>query len=104
MRFLIWPLEGSLPVLPLGPRGRELQCYLPPAVEWRQLNYGQGEGQVEIAVREWGFYFTGDGGFVVVLHFGELAIADGLTFAQNVAGMIAKGMKCEVLFQGTDAI
>ena len=102
MRFLIRPTTGALPDLPLGPPGRELGCYLPPDVEWRQVNYGQGEGQVLIAGREWGFYQAEGGALSVVLHAGTVAAADGLAFALQVAEVVAGGLGFEVLLQGTD--
>ena len=103
MRFLIRPTAEPLPDIPLGPPGRELGCYLPPGVEWRQLNFGQGEGQVAVADREWGFYQTDGGGLAVVLHAGEVAAVDGVAFALRVAEAVAGGSGFEVLLQGTDA-
>ena len=83
MRFLIRPIGGSLPDISLGPQGRELGCYLPADIEWRQLNYGQGEGQVTVAGREWGVYQAAGGGLAVVLHFGELPVEDGIAFVRG---------------------
>jgi hypothetical protein len=103
MRFLIRTFSGSLPDLPLGPRGRELGCYLPADIEWRQVNYGQGEGQVEVAGREWGFYQDGTGALAVVLHVGQLDSAEGLAFIRRVAEVVAGGTEVEVLLQGTEA-
>jgi hypothetical protein len=58
VRFLIRRERGSLSdlVLQSGPPGRELAAYIPDDIVWRQLNYGQGEGQAGIDGREWGFY------------------------------------------------
>jgi hypothetical protein len=103
MRFRIRPVGGQLPDIPLGPPGRELGCYLPTSVAWRQLNYGQGEGQVEVEGREWGLYQTGDGGLAVVLHSGEVSAADGLAFACRVAELVAGDAPFELLLQGTEA-
>ncbi len=103
MRFLIRSRGGSLPDRSLGPTGRELACYLPPEVKWRQVNYGQGEGQVEVDGREWGFYQDGTGALAVELHFGRMSAADGLAFVRRVAEVVAGGMEIEVLLQGTEA-
>jgi hypothetical protein len=72
-------------------------------VAWRQINYGQGEGQVDVAGREWGIYQAEGGGLVLVLHSGELAAEQGLEFARRVADVVAGGTKVELLLQGTDA-
>src|SRR4051812_42363308 len=57
MAFRIRFHTGERPVFEFGPRGAELGCYIPAGTSWVQRNYGQGEGQVEINGREWGFYW-----------------------------------------------
>jgi hypothetical protein len=103
MRFLIRSVGGPLPDIPLGPPGLELGCYLPAGIEWRQLNYGQGEGQFEVAGLEWGIYQTDGGGLALVLHFGELAAEDGMAFARRVAEAVTGGTRFELLLRGTEA-
>ena len=86
MVFEIASVEGSLPEQTLGPRGRELEHFIPKGVTWRQLNYGQGEGQVEIDGCEWGFYFADELGTVrVALHEGNVDAAAALAFVRGVA-------------------
>lgn len=101
MQFLIRLAAKSWSDKPLGSPGRELECYLPSGVEWRQINYGQGEGQVVVGGREWGFYMA-DGGLAVVLHAGEVEAADGLAFAVRVAEKVAGGLGFKVMLRGTD--
>ena len=103
MQFLIRPLGGPFPDIPMGPPGRQLGCYLPAGVEWQQLNYGQGEGQFEFAGQEWGIYQTVGGGLVLVLEFGRLAVEDGMAFARQVAETVSGGMRFELLLKGTEA-
>ena len=101
MRFVIRLLEGPLPYPPLGPRGRELACYIPPGVEWRQLNYGQGEGQVEVGGCEWGFYQQSRSELAVVLHVGEYPAAAAFEFVRRVAEMVCVDERFEVVLKGT---
>jgi hypothetical protein len=69
----------------LVPRGRELACYVPEGLEWRQINYGQGEGQVGVGGREWGFYLSRAGEMKVVLHSGQLTVEEAIAFVKSVA-------------------
>jgi hypothetical protein len=91
MRFLIRFEGGRLPEYKLGPAGRELACYIPESVEWRQVNYGQSEGQVDVGGREWGFYLVNPmmGELTVVLHSGEIEPSDALAFVRGVAAKVA---------------
>lgn len=63
-----------------GPYGRELACYIPDELTWKQLNYGQCEGQVEIDGNEWGLYWTAPDVFAVQLHTGEIDLERALRF------------------------
>lgn len=85
MRFVIRPTSGHFPKLERGSRGSELACYIPEGLQWRQLNYGQSEGQVEIDGREWGFYWEGPNEMVVVLHSGEMEADAATNFVRRVA-------------------
>src|SRR4051812_46333282 len=101
MRFVIRPVDGPFRYPNLGVRGRELSGYIPPGVEWRQINYGQGEGQIEIAGCEWGFYQTGCHGLAVALHIGEVPATEALDFTRRIAEMLCDGEPFEIVLQGT---
>ena len=91
MAFLIRFTDGACANLPIGPRGSELLCYIPPGTHWRQINYGQGEGQVEIDGREWGFYWHTASELAVVLHSGEIDPERALAFAREVGTHVTGG-------------
>jgi hypothetical protein len=92
MMFVIRFQNHTVPDFELGPRGQELSCYVPDGCQWRQINYGQGEGQVEIDGRRWSFYFGRNKGELnVYLDSGEIAAADALAFVTAVATRIAGG-------------
>jgi len=82
-----------------GEQGRELSCFIPEGMSWRQLNYGQGEGQVEIDGNEWGFYYSDSGGICVVLHKGEAQHGSALEFVEKVKDKIfgERSKFCKVL-------
>jgi len=67
-------------------------------MEWRQLNYGQGEGQVLIDGCEWGFYWFGvDAEFVIMLHDGEISLTKAVEFVQSVAQLVVSpGVAIEI--------
>jgi hypothetical protein len=52
------------------------------------LNYGQGEGQVEIEGCEWGFYFDSNQSIGVYLHSGEIELSKVVEFVEKVKGRI----------------
>jgi hypothetical protein len=74
---------------------------MPANVEWRQLNYGQGEGQVEIGGCEWGIYLPGRGEIALVLHSGEITSSAGVAFARSVGEAICGATPFELLIQAT---
>jgi hypothetical protein len=78
-----------------------LSGYIPTGVEWRQLNYGQGEGQVEISGCEWGIYQTGSDELTLQLEIGEEAVESGMSFAQRVAETVCGQTKFKIILQGT---
>ena len=51
MAFVIKFDSSELLGVRLGPQGSELSCYVPWGVAWKQINYGQFEGQVEVEGR-----------------------------------------------------
>ena len=81
--------DGGVPKFSLGPPGHELACYVPDGVSWRQVNYGQGEGQVDIDGREWGFYLAYPDEVQIVLHDGEMKIDTAVAFVRDVASTLA---------------
>lgn len=101
MRFVIKVQGDKFPYPKLGPRGAELVGYVPPGIAWQQLNYGQGEGQVEIAGCEWGFYHSGDGELSVHLHAGRCSAKDAFELVCRIADLVCGVMPFEVLVEGT---
>ncbi len=101
MRFVIRLRNAPFRHPTLGPPGRELASYIPPGVKWKQLNYGQGEGQVEVSSCEWGFYQTSCHGLAVELHIGELPAEAAFEFARRIAERICGSEPYEILLQGT---
>jgi hypothetical protein len=101
MQFVIRLKNASFRHPPLGPPGRELASYIPPGVEWKQLNYGQGEGQVEVSGCEWGFYQTASHALAVELHVGELPAVAAFEFARQIAELTCGNEPYEIVLQGT---
>ena len=95
MKFAIIPINGTFPELKYGlyeeSQRRELECFIPDGIEWHQINYGQGEGQVEIEGCEWGFYYGEHGEITVVLHVGQADASAALNFVHNVAHRVSGG-------------
>lgn len=80
MRFEIFDKYGDLPDLVYGEEGRELSCFIPDNIDWRQVNYGQGEGQVLIDGAEWGFYYGDQNTISIMLHKGEVEVQSAFHF------------------------
>jgi len=102
MRFVIRCASGPFPYPDLGPRGRELETYIPPGVEWKPINYGQGEGQVEIAGCEWGFYQTDSKCLEVALHIGQCPASVAFDLVQRIAQMTCGDQGFEISLHGTE--
>ena len=88
MRFEIKANSHEKLDVPLGPRGLELNGFLPNSCEWEQINYGQGEGQVIVDGNEWGFYYSSSGGISVILHVGIVSLSEATAFVDAVAAKI----------------
>ena len=103
MRFEIRERNGNIPDLTSGERGRELSCFVPGSYSWKQVNYGQGEGQVEIDSREWGFYYS-ERGISIILHDGEIELEEAKRFVNAVAEKIysENTASVEIFLIGTD--
>lgn len=103
MRFYIRALGEPFPNFPLGPVGEELACYIPPGIRWQQLNYGQGEGQVEIDGAEWGIYRSSESELSLILHTGRVELEAGFAFLRGVASVITMGkVDFEISFVGEE--
>ena len=103
MRFVIKVQGEPFPIPEMGTQGAELSGYIPSNTSWKQINYGQGEGQVEIGGCEWGFYQTDDVGTLAIqLHTGFIAAADALDFVQRVGEKTCGSRPLEILLQGAD--
>lgn len=66
---------------------------MPKGTAWIQRNHGQGEGQVEIAGRVWGFYWSAPGTLDVILHESEIDLNQALEFVRAVAERVAGASK-----------
>jgi hypothetical protein len=112
VKFVIMPTGAPFPKLELGTldRGGALACFIPAGIEWKQINYGQGEGQVEIGGCEWGFYYTSrykcsslaaGWGIVVQLEVGDFSANAALELVQRIAELISCGAPFEIMLRGT---
>jgi hypothetical protein len=101
MQFIIRTLKQPFPFPDLGPRGSELVGYVPPGVEWKQMNYGQGEGQLEIGGCEWGFYQHSDYELAIALHVGEFAAPAAFNLVHRIAIMLCSSEPFEIVIRGT---
>ena len=90
MIFRLREENGFLPDLVYGDRGRELRCFIPIEYSWKQLNYGQGEGQVLINGSEWGFYYSSYETIDVILHDQATSQKEALQFAHRVCEHVYK--------------
>ncbi len=84
------------PQVEYGTRGSELECFVPPGYKWRQLNFGQGEGQIRALGCEWGFYYRPKGEIGMTLHDGEIDIGDALKFVYAVRDRVFGDRASEV--------
>ena len=84
MKIDLRELNGFVPDLDYGNAGNELSCFIPDGFEWKQVNYGQGEGQVMINGCEWGFYYGDNDVVSVVLHSGKVPLQETLSFINGV--------------------
>lgn len=75
-QFRIRSLGCVWPDFALASAEPPLSVYFPAHRQCRQLNYGQGEGQVEIDGLEWGFYWNDPSDLSVILHDGALLTQD----------------------------
>jgi hypothetical protein len=88
--------------LTFGPVGSELSTYLPATIEWKQLNYGQGEGQVLIAGCEWGLYWYNSTDLALVLHSGEVDLSTAVELARSIGLRLQPLMgKCSMHLRAT---
>ena len=102
MQFVIRVVAGSFPYPDLGPGGSELAGYIPAEIPWKQLNYGQGEGQVEIDHCEWGFYQTGFGELTIALHMGECLATTAFDLVRRVAELTCGDRPFEIVLRGME--
>src|SRR5262249_7259580 len=102
--FLVKVATGAFPYPTIGPPGKELQGYIPDGVKWKQLNYGQREGQVEIDGREWGIYVESlsQNALAIALHSGEVRIEAALEFVQRVAEKTCGDRPFTIHLEGND--
>jgi hypothetical protein len=84
MRFDLREVSGYFPELEYGDQGNELSCFIPDKISWKQVNYGQGEGQARIESCEWGFYYGDDDSLSIVLHSGSILLDEALIFVNKV--------------------
>jgi hypothetical protein len=102
MQFIIRAVDKLFPHPPLEPRGSELVGYFPKGAAVKQLNYGQGEGQVEISGCEWGIYQTNNRDeLALVVHSGEISAMDAVAVVRQVAECTCGEARFAMLIRGT---
>jgi len=101
MRFVVRVIGKPFPYPELGPPGSELAGYIPAGTQWKQLNYGQGEGQVEMAGCEWGLYQTYCGALAIELHLGKCSAPAAFELVRRVAEATCGGCQFDIFLQGT---
>lgn len=101
MQFIILYDSDRIPEFDIGPPGRELAWWLPDTVKWSQLNYGQGEGQVDIDGCEWGFYFYGDDQLAIILHEGEIDAIRAIELVRSIASHVLKSDSFKLTLRGS---
>lgn len=89
--FEVVCVSGSWPEID-RPRDPALSLFFPPGAVCKQLNSGQGEGQVMIDGAEWGFYYNESGNLDVVLHGGGLSTEE----AERVVRSICRQLEREL--------
>ncbi len=103
MQFEIKERNNFVPDLEYGGTDSELSCFVPDFYEWKQINYGQGEGQVLISGCEWGFYYTDNDSLSVVLHDGSVPINEATRFIELVVKKVfaEKSENVDIYLVGT---
>ena len=102
MIFELRENDGFVPDIEDGGLGKELSGFIPDGYKWEQLNYGQGEGQVQINNCEWGFYYGGNNSISIILHEGSIDIEDAYIFIGKVKEKIygEKSITTQILLIG----
>ncbi len=80
--------DGERIDIVFGPPGKELACFVPDGMEWKQINYGQGEGQININGNEWGIYYSVNGGISIILHDGEVDYSEALALVEKIKNKV----------------
>lgn len=103
MKYIVRVAGESFPQLEYGPSGSELSCFIPTGTTWKQLNYGQGEGQVEISGCEWGFYYTDESNALAIyLHVGECPAHEAFDLVRRIAEKTCHGKPFEIVCKGNE--
>lgn len=87
MRFLVDALGDPVSGL-IGPRGRELEYLIPEGVEWDQVGYGQGEGQVRMEGCEWGIYWESARRLSLQLESGQVEFEVAAATVRRIADKV----------------
>lgn len=96
MRFELRTDVSNIDKIEYGKKGSELECFIPAEYEWKQLNFGQGEGQVLVDGCEWGFYYTDNNMIGIVLHEGDIDISQASIFIKKVKEKVSKSVSAEI--------
>ena len=98
MRVIVQTKQGEFPDLTYGGLGAELSCFVPENYEWRQISYGQGEGEVEISgCGQWGFFYNDDSNLVIHLLGGVVDIDVAFTFIKEVTKKVQRNCDNELV-------
>lgn len=76
----------------------KLSVFFPPGSDCKELNYGQGEGQVLIDGHEWGFYYGDQGHLLAVLHDGDLSVEEASLVVSRLSANLSTKLGSEVRF------
>ncbi|MCP3101814.1 hypothetical protein LZ198_23335 [Myxococcus sp. K15C18031901] len=96
---IVYEVTGDLASLDLGEWPTPLSVFFPEGSRCEQLNYGQGEGQVDIDGEEWGFYWSPHGSLRVVRHEGLRSVEQTQEVMTRIRARLAERLRGEVTFR-----
>ena len=81
----------------------DLSKVIPFGLSGNTLNYGQGEGQVDIDGTVWGFYINSQGSYYMVLEEGVMEWSQMENLVSKIVGTINQrfGITAKVLVEGS---
>lgn len=83
-----------------GPRGRELEYVLPADVEWEQVSYGQGEGQIRMLGCQWGISWEGPRKLSLEVESGQVPLDSVMAIVSRIGNRLFGKGAFQVLVGG----